>query len=520
MIRRRQVIKAGAALAALTGVGRAGSADVPVHLWQGYDFGPGPRVRDRLNQGPFGIEQDDGWYTIETTTPSSALVRNFGLGLVGYTWEENGPAIAVREGREKLEDAIEALASLPFVDVLYIRCDWRDVQSRPGRLDLHPVWAATLDAARHHGLRVGFRVQLSNPEIQPAKLALPDFLQSRVPLVTIRRPRGQGPPRVEPRYDHPEFQSAFRELDSLLAAELDGSPLVEFMDLMMYGFWGEGHTSDYPSPFPDQLTAERTFVAMTEHQLETWKHAPLAVNTQPDISATGNDTVQDLAVRGGAWLRSDSIVLDEPIQIEMLANRPPWLAVIMEDGYHRHYRTDRPAFTKDGAGVNVIDRALLHTADLGGNYWSLWTEAGNLARYVEAYPDGFAALRRRIGYRVRPSWIWQRKRFGTAELILAVANDGVAGVPGILRVHVETRDGKVRVGGGLDAGHPYGGRLRQASFLLPPGLDGQEVVVRAEIETNGVVRPVRWACAQPTNEDGSLTVRLKRHSDADWRKGV
>jgi hypothetical protein len=520
MIRRRQFLQAGAAAAALAGTGARASGDVPVHQWQGYDFGPGPRVRDRLNQGPFGIDQDEGWYTIETTTPSDRLVRNFGLGLVGYTWEENGPALAVREGRESLESAIEALASLPFVDVLYIRCDWRDVQTRPGRLDPSPVWAATLDAARRHGLRVGFRVQLSNPEIQPAKLALPDFLQPKVPLVTIRRPKGESPPRVEPRYDHPEFQRAFRELDSLLAAELDASPLVEFVDLMMYGFWGEGHTSDYPSPFPDRLTAERTFVAMTEHQLETWKRAPLAVNTQPDISATGNHAVQDLAVRAGAWLRSDSIILDEPIQIEMLANRPPWLAVIMEDGYHRHYRTDRPEFKRDAGGVSVIDTALLHTLDLGGNYWSLWTEAGNLARYAEAHPEGLAALRRRIGYRVRPSWIWQRKRDGTAELILAVANDGVAGVPGVLRVFVDTRDGKVRVGGGLDAGHPHGGRLRQASFLLPPGLDGQEVVLRAEIETNGVRRPVRWACAQPTNEDGSLTVRLKPHGDKGWRKGI
>jgi hypothetical protein len=39
-------------------------ADVPWHRWDGYDFGPGPAVTDRLNQGPFGIEQDGGKYTI------------------------------------------------------------------------------------------------------------------------------------------------------------------------------------------------------------------------------------------------------------------------------------------------------------------------------------------------------------------------------------------------------------------------------------------------------------------------
>jgi hypothetical protein len=36
------------------------------------------------------------------------------------------------------------------------------VQSRPGRVDLDPVWQLTLDAAKRKGLRVAFRVQLSN----------------------------------------------------------------------------------------------------------------------------------------------------------------------------------------------------------------------------------------------------------------------------------------------------------------------------------------------------------------------
>jgi len=509
---RREFLKAGAALSILSGSGGAR---------EGNAFGPGPPVADRLDQGRFGIEQDEGWYTIEATTASSEPVRNFGLGLVGYAWEENGPALDVRRGAAKLEDAIERLARLSLVDVLYIRCDWRDVQSRPGRLDLAPVWAATFDAARRHGLRVAFRVQLSNPEIQPERLALPDFLQAKVPLATLRRRGGRpGPKRVEPRYEHPEFQRAFRELNDLLAAALDPDPLVEFADLMMYGFWGEGHTSDWESPFPDRATAERTFVAMTERQMETWRRVPLVVNTQPDISDVGNGEVQARAVRGGCWLRSDSIILDEPIQIETLANRPPWLAVVMEDGYHRHYRTDTAAFATDAAGVNVIDKALLHCLDLGANYWSLWTEAENLASYQQRYPAGFAALRARLGYRVRPSWVWQRKRHGTSELVVAFANDGVAGVPGVLRVFAETPDGAVRVGGGLDPGHPHGGRLRQASFVLPPGQDGRTLHLRAEIETRGVRRPVRWACAQPLNADGSLTLQLKRHDDPAWRKGI
>ena len=208
---------------------------------------------------------------------------------------------------------------------------------------------------------------------------------------------------------------------------------------MQYGFWGEGHTSDYPSPFPDYLTAEKTFVSMTTRQLDTWKKTPLAVNTQPDISNVGNRTVIDMAVRAGAWLRSDSIIVEEPIQIEELTNRPPWLATIMEDGYRREYDTTetqrrmRPEST-------MLENYMLHALDVKANYWGLWTEADNLAHYNEKYPRGFERLRTNLGYRLRPSWVWQRKRYGTMELIVCVSNRGVAGVPGVLWLHLESPD--------------------------------------------------------------------------------
>jgi hypothetical protein len=164
---------------------------------------------------------------------------------------------------------------------------------------------------------------------------------------------------------------------------------------------------------------------------------------------------------------------------------------------------------------------MLHVLDVGANYWSLWTEAGNLARYNERYPNGFRTLQRRMGYRVRPAWIWQRKRYGTAEVIAGFANDGVAGIPGVLRVTVESPDGKFRRSGSLDAGHPQGGKVRQASFVLPPGTDGQKLILRGEIEAKaGVRHPIRWACAQPLNADGSISVQLKSDADKDWRKGV
>ncbi len=554
-MRRRDFFKTGVFLAGAGSLTRARMwADVPDHLWEGYKFGS-PPVTNRLDQGPFGISQDEGWFTIFATQPSRDHIRNFGTGLVGYTWEENGPALGVMCGRETLEESVEKMASLPFVDVLYIRCDWRDVQTSPGKLNLPPVWEATFDAAKRHNLGVGFRIQLSSPNIQPRKLSLPDFLHDKVPIVNIGHKSKEHHTNFdfyEPRYDSPEFQKAFTELNELLAAKFDGDPHLEYMDLMMYGFWGEGHTNDLPNPFPDYLTAEKTFVHMTQLQIETWKKTALAVNTQPDISNVGNRQVQDLAVRSGCWLRSDSLIMDEPIQIEELGHRPSWLAIVMEDGENRHYvlpedtaeeqaclsklpdsmlafvgqdREVQPADDYPHRIGGPMDRpyresASFHALDIGTNYFGLWTEADNIRRYYEKYPDSLRAMEQRLGYRVRPSLIWQRKRYDTMELILGIVNDGVAGVPGILGIYAESLDGRVRAGGNLDAGQPRAGQLRQASIILPRGIDGQQVILRAELEVKGVRRPVRWACHERTDSGGSLTIRLKKGNDPDWKKGV
>ena len=87
----RRAFLAGSATAIATA-----TAAIPAHRWDGFDFGCLPTAADRLDQGPFDIDQDEGWRTLVTTTPSNAHIRNYGLGLVGYTWEENGPSIPAR----------------------------------------------------------------------------------------------------------------------------------------------------------------------------------------------------------------------------------------------------------------------------------------------------------------------------------------------------------------------------------------------------------------------------------------
>ncbi len=94
-MQRRDFLKStvAVAVAAELGIGKA-QAKVPAHNWGNFDFGSGPQVTDRLNQGPFPqyppdavIPTDD---VVMTTTPSEDAVPNYGKGLVTYITADSG----------------------------------------------------------------------------------------------------------------------------------------------------------------------------------------------------------------------------------------------------------------------------------------------------------------------------------------------------------------------------------------------------------------------------------------------
>ncbi len=226
----------------------------------------------------------------------------------------------------------------------------------------------------------------------------------------------------------------------------------------------------------------------------------------------GNSELLDRTVRSNNWIRSDTIFIENE-QIEALSNRPPWIAALLEQGI-----PGKPP-DPDAAheGISPAENMIAHVIDIGANYWSLWNfhqiSAKNLMSYYQAYPAAFDRINRRIGYRVRPSFIWSYKDNGYLGLIIGFANDGIAGVPGVLRVSVESEDGKILKSGCLDAGYPLPGKIRQAQLVLPQGTKWQGLKLKAEIEVKGMRYPVRWACHQKLNEDGSLTLRPNLRPD-------
>jgi hypothetical protein len=250
---------------------------------------------------------------------------------------------------------------------------------------------------------------------------------------------------------------------------------------------------------------------MWEVQQANFTQTPLVTNTQPDYSRVGNSEILDRTVRSNNWIRSDTIFIENE-QIEALSNRPPWVAVMIEQGLPGQ----PPDNVASNEGVSPSDNIIVHTMDVGANYWSLWNfhqiSAHNLASYYQAFPAWFDRINRRIGYRVRPSFIWSYEENGYQGLIIGFTNDGIAGVPGVLRVTAESEDGRSLKSGCLDPGYPLPGKVRQAQLVLPPGTKWQGLRLRAEIEVKGMRYPVRWACHQKLNEDGTLTLRANgRH---------
>src|SRR4029077_20325733 len=134
----------------------------------------------------------------------------------------------------------------PLGQQLYIRPTWREVQPRPGHLQLPDYVKVVLDLAKKNSKRIGLRIQMCAPDYKH-EAALPDFVLEKVPKVDLVEPGDQESvaagnrffdnrhARYQPRYDHLFFQQASKYLVAQLAPQSAGNPLIEFIDTFMYG---------------------------------------------------------------------------------------------------------------------------------------------------------------------------------------------------------------------------------------------------------------------------------------------
>ena len=75
------------------------------------------------------------------------------------------------------------------------------------------------------------------------------------------------------------------------------------------------------------------------------------------------------------------------------------------------------------------------------------------------------------------------------------------------RLSVEDSSGRVMASGCVDPGFPTPIGIRQTLLMLPAGTAWEGLRLRAALEVKGIRYPVRWACRQGLNPDGSLSLR-------------
>lgn len=449
------------------------------------------------------------------TMPSNEPVANFGMGLTAYII---GDLLPKRKGNETVRETIEKIVQIPMASKLYIRPTWRQMQSQRGKLDLFEHWQITLELAEKYSKPVGFRIMFANPDSEEAE-CLPDFVLKNVPMkvlgtgwadegeVNPKELRTQHEHRI-PYYHDPYFLEALTEFDALLAERYNGHPCIEYIDTYMHGFWGEGHTWPFESisPFPDHQTSVETWLRIFEMQRSHWTKTPLVTNLQPDISHVGNDELVRRTLEAGEWLRSDTIFI-EPQQIELAGNRPPHVAFVSEVGMS----DGSPESLRIVDGMPYSENVIAHVKDVGANYYSLWNwhniHAEHVMNYYRQYPEGIDQLNRVIGYRLRPAWIWTIGETVPAKLIVGLSNDGISGVPGIVRLILLDQNGQPVSESTLEAGHPIPHQVRLVSLELGSATGWEGMRLRAELIVKGVSHPIRWACRETVNPDGSITLR-------------
>ena len=517
---RKEFLKTGA-FAATVGAAPALMSWIPQHNWDGYNFGQGPEVKDRLNQGPFPTYPPENFFggqAFQYTTSGNQVINCYGMGLTTYiSGDHDAPAVPPGKTLDKV---IDELVSFSPSTKLYIRPCWKTLQKRQGRLDFDDYVKITLEKAAKYNKRIGFRVNWDVPQQYPRDpkvapdytLFLPDYVLQKVPMTPMEGEYlGRNDWKLLDCHNQ-YFLEYFEEFMALLAEQWNGSDLIEWMDTVMFGWWGEGHAwilrkGDLRHNYPSYTVAEETWIKIFEIQQKYWTKVPLVTNTQPDVNQVGNSEIVDRTIRSHNWLRTDSIMIENE-QIEALSNRPPWIAAIQEGWISYN------AANLDDEGLPPNWNIFNKSRDVGANYMnvaihnSVDNSLENLNRWHNRFPNVLNSLAQEIGFRVRPSWVWRYRADTNRDgLIFGMVNDGIACVPGVLRLTLFNDRNPCLVTGCLDAGYPKTRGVRQAAMILPEGVAWNSgVKLKAELEVKGVKYPIPFACAQQLNPDGSLTI--------------
>lgn len=441
--------------------------------------------------------------------PTDDAIPNPGMGLVCYGYSDH-MFIASRQDQQALpldRATFDRAAALPHSDHIYLRYEWRDVQTAAGKLTIPDAWSWALEHCEKHGKGWSFRIMPAMPH-SAFEYSLPEFLIGKFAMHPCEYPKGKyaGPTtKYVPAYDD-EYLHWWGELLHLLADKFDGHPLLEFADISGFGVWGEWHSKTHAQLAP--AFVEQVTRRLVDDHLRAFRKTPAAIGAKPSQFTSMDEMFID-AIRRGCWMRRDSFYPDYTAWEYGLnsGERRPGSALVYEPGAHPD-----AAWEISGAPPMDFENIYQRVLDIGSAYIGLGFNPWHAIIAHEQFPALLKRVEAQIGYRIRPAMVFL-KRVAKKEpkwMFVGLVNEGVAPPPGVLTLRATFADGPV-VALELPPGQPAPGPMQLVQLRLPDDFDrfGNGNTAKLELSLRigqKPARPVSWAVAAKDAEDSARRV--------------
>jgi hypothetical protein len=265
----------------------------------------------------------------------------------------------------------------------YERYTWRQIEPAPGVYDF-TVIERDLAAAEAAGRKHGFRLRAL---ISGAGVSVPDYLTGQMELGWWYDYDKNGSlDTYVPDWNDPDFLSAMEQMLLALGERYDGDPRINFVDIGIYGNWGEWHTFNFPYPSPSgaqkmtltnrQLIVDSYAAGFPSTQLimptDDQEALPYALRLSSRIGWRRDSLGSTVFTNGGAMLAYQA----DPELWSLLTNR--WrTAPVIAEYIGPSVQQDPTEFQRA-----ITQTRQFHVAMVGnGNMrsWSLLSSAGKTA---------------------------------------------------------------------------------------------------------------------------------------------
>lgn len=451
-------------------------------------------------------------------------VPNPGMGFIGYAHSDHMCKGKFNRSEYNLpsREDLERLISNPYCNNVYLRVEWRDVQTEKGKLNFIPLWEETIELCRKYGKTWSFRIMSASNANRYEKAGLPPFLFDKVTLRPYPNDEIENETAYFPVYDD-IYLNAWSEMIHLLGEKYDKDPNLEWADISGYGKWGEFHhwpcdhsIEGYPDmddPKADPIAIKR----IIDEHVSAFPDTPAVSMGTPSWdyeTSSWKDKAKLYAFdRYKCWIRRDSFYpvysaweYDITRQVQDYGG-----ALIFEPGFYPGTTRYEDAAIQTMHYGQVFDRLL----DLNPAYIALGFNPWQAFRTLEEYSDMVRRASLRIGYRIRPAVVRMStiEDNGRKRVSIGFKNDGVCNPSGTLIVTLKFNSGEV-VTRELPAGFPQPGRMEFFDFVLPDQFDKHTddnyFTLSASLRMWGKTRPVAWTVKQTRDNPDryNLVVRV------------